>query len=124
VIYVIINVELSLGTREDYLELIQAFLNESRQEPGCLEYEALVEHQLPLGVSQLVSRERVAVDQHEVVTLIQKWVDIDAYSRHVDQPHLRQCFTLVRHLVRAVDVQILQCAGDPSELPVQAALPR
>jgi quinol monooxygenase YgiN len=123
-IYVIVNVELSAGTREEYLELIQPFLNESRQEPGCLEYEALIEHELPLGVSQLVFRGEAAIDDRDVVTLIQKWIDIDAYSRHVDQPHVRQCFALVKDLVKAIDLQILQSAGHQSELPAPAVLPR
>jgi quinol monooxygenase YgiN len=124
VIYVIVNVELSAGTREEYLELIQPFLNESRQEPGCLEYEALIEHKLPLSVSQLVSHEGTAIDESDVVTLIQMWTDIDAYSRHVDQPHVRQCFALVKDLVRAIDLRILQSADHHSELPAPAAWPR
>jgi len=50
-IYTIVNVELTPGRRDHFLESSQGFLSEARNEEGCLEFEATIPHEPALALT-------------------------------------------------------------------------
>jgi quinol monooxygenase YgiN len=120
-IHVVVNVELAPGLRDIYLQMIQGYMAECRNEAGCLGYEAAIPLPTPGGVADWSPADSTGPSEN-VVMLLTKWASIAAYERHFDEPHVRQCTESVRHIVRGVDIQVLQPVGDEIDHPSDSVL--
>jgi quinol monooxygenase YgiN len=102
-IHVIVKIDLAPGCRDEYLELIDDYVRDSRNEEGCIEYTVTI----PDESSAIFSRFPSAGAAGDMVTTVAQWSDLDAYERHVGQPHVGRCIERVKHLIRGIDLQIL-----------------
>ena len=101
-VHVIATIELTDGKRDPFLSEFHRIVPLVRAESGCLEYGPAVD--LPTGVpAQTPVR-------NNVVTVIEKWADLDALRAHMTAPHMTEYRVRVKELVKSVQLQILQPA--------------
>jgi quinol monooxygenase YgiN len=99
VIYVIATVELQADTRALFLSQLASTALEVRREAGCIEYTATVDvpsgspRQLPLRA--------------EVVTIVEKWLDLESLTAHLAAPHMLAFRQRTATWVRATSLQVL-----------------
>ncbi|CAN5731705.1 hypothetical protein BH23PLA1_BH23PLA1_33950 [soil metagenome] len=101
-IHVIATIELHPGRRD-------AFLNEFRQlvplvqaEAGCIEYGAAID--LPTDIAaQPPARDNV-------VTVVEKWSDLDHLKQHLQAPHMQDYRGKVKDMVVGTTLAILDPA--------------
>lgn len=110
-IYVHVILDLLPGAREAYLEAVQELGVESRLEEGCLEYVVTVEHPLPLALSRNFACDASSPSGSDHVVLVEKWDDLEFYERHFSQPHFDVYLGKVKHLIRRVEMRILEPAA-------------
>jgi quinol monooxygenase YgiN len=104
-IHVIATVELVAGSQENFLREFQLVRPKVLAEAGCLEYGAAVD--LPTGL------EAQTAPRPDVVTIVEKWADLDALRAHLTAPHMLEYRPRVKEFVRSVRLTVLK--------PVQAA---
>ena len=98
-IYVIAAIELQPGVRAQFLSELATTAREVRQEAGCLEYTATVD------VASGAARQMAL--RADVVTIVEKWVDLAALNAHLAAPHMVAFRQRVAALVRASTLQVL-----------------
>ncbi len=98
-IHVIATIALHPGTRERFLTAFDRLVPEVRAEAGCLEYGGAVDTPTAIA-SQIPLRS-------DVVTVIERWTDVSALSRHLEAPHMEAYRARVASYVTSVDLQIL-----------------
>ena len=98
-IYVIATLQMKSGMRERVLREVQAVSAEVRREDGCLEYTANVD--LDSGhVRQTPLRP-------DVITILERWRDLEALRAHSGAPHMLAFRQRVAELVVATSLQVL-----------------
>jgi len=101
-IYVIATIELAEGKRDDFLKRVQRLVPMVRAEKGCLEYGPVVD--VPTGIKvQIPIRENV-------VTMMEKWVDLKSLEVHLSTPHMQEYRQDVKGIVAGSKLQVLQPA--------------
>ncbi len=98
-IYVIANIELEPGTREDYLREFHRLVPKVLQEDGCIEYGPTVDVRTDIEV-QVPIRE-------DVVTVVEKWESVDALKVHLGAPHMEEYRENVADFVKGAQIQVL-----------------
>ena len=98
-IHVIATVELIPGKREPFLAEIRRLVPQVRAEKGCLEYGPAVDVATNIPV-QLPVRENV-------VTVVEKWEDLEALERHLVAPHMKEYRGRVKEFVAKTELRIL-----------------
>lgn len=101
-IHVLATIQIHSGRRRDFLAELSQIVGLVRAEEGCLEYAPAVEFESRIPVQ--------AAPRADVVTIIEKWRDIEALTRHLSQPHMVQYRLKVREFVDWVDLRILEPA--------------
>jgi quinol monooxygenase YgiN len=102
-IYVIATIELQADTRARFLSELASTAPEVRREAGCLEYNATVD------VSSGSSRQPPL--RADVVTIVEKWVDLAALTAHLAAPHMLAFRQRTAAWVRATTLQVLTPAA-------------
>jgi quinol monooxygenase YgiN len=101
-IHVIATIEVREGKREAFLAEFRRVVPHVHAEAGCQEYGPTVD--VPTGLpAQGPLRENV-------VTIVEKWRDLDALRAHMQAPHMQEYRGRVKELVAGVRLQILQPA--------------
>ena len=101
-IYVIASIELAEGKRNDFLKRVQRLVPKVRAEKGCLEYGPAVD--VPTGIKvQIPTRENV-------VTMMEKWADLESLEAHLSTPHMQEYREDVKGVVVGTKLQVLQPA--------------
>lgn len=101
-IHVIATIELNPGTRDRFLAEFRQLVPQVRAENGCLEYGAAVDvasgspAQIPL--------------RPDVVTVVEKWSDLDALRAHSVAPHMAAYRPRVKEFVVRTTLQVLEPA--------------
>jgi quinol monooxygenase YgiN len=101
-IHVIATVELIPGKRPDFLAAFRENVPNVHREDGCLEYGPAVDVATGIG-AQIPIRENV-------VTVVEKWRDLQALQAHLSAPHMLAYREKVKNLVSKVSLQILEPA--------------
>lgn len=101
-IHVIATIELAEGQREAFLAEFRALVPKVRAEKGCLEYGPAVD-----VASGIAAQGPVRGD---VVTVVEKWIDLAALKAHLMAPHMEEYRPRVKHLVRSTTLQVLEPA--------------
>jgi quinol monooxygenase YgiN len=99
-IHVIATIEIELGKRDAFLVEFDRLVPLVRAEDGCIEYGATVDMSTTIPV-QVPMRPNV-------VTVVEKWADLNALQAHLVAPHMGEYRQRVSGLVRHVSLQILQ----------------
>jgi quinol monooxygenase YgiN len=101
-IHVIATIEIAEGKRASFLEEFHRLMPKVHAEKGCLEYGPTVDVATEVPV-------QIAV-RAEVVTVVEKWSDLDALRDHLKAPHMQEYRLRVKDLVKNVRLQILEPA--------------
>jgi quinol monooxygenase YgiN len=101
-IHVIATIEVTPGRRDALLAEFRKLVPLVRAENGCLEYGPAVDVASGLA-AQMPPRA-------DVVTVVEKWADLDALRAHLAAPHMAEYRTRVKDLVRQVTLHVLQPA--------------
>lgn len=101
-IHVLATIQIHHGRRRDFLAELGQIVPLVQAEEGCLEYGPAIEFESRIPVQ--------AAPRPDVVTIIEKWRDIDALTAHLSQPHMVEYRLKVRDLVDWVDLRILEPA--------------
>lgn len=97
-ITVIASVSLTPGNLSGYLRILKDNIIAVRQENGCIEYYPAVDN--PAGLPAQILDENL-------VTIIEKWENIEALEAHLESPHMQAYRAKVKHMVEAVHLKIL-----------------
>ncbi len=99
-IHVIATVTLNAGQRDAYLQEFALVVPKVRAEEGCLAYGPNVD--VPTGLAaQSPVRENV-------VTIIERWEDVDALKAHLATAHMAEYREKVKDYVAGVTVHVLE----------------
>ncbi len=101
-IHVIAIIELQAGTREDFLREFRGIVPSVLAEQGCIEYGPAVDAPTDLSQQQILGE--------AVVTIVEKWSDVDCLKAHLVAPHMLAYRERVKPFVRNVRLHVLQPA--------------
>jgi quinol monooxygenase YgiN len=99
-IYVVATVEIIEGKRGEYLRELKKVIPDVRAETGCLEYG-------PAGDVATDIPVQAPVNEH-VVTIIERWTDIQALKVHLQRPHMKTYREATKSVIRGLGVRILK----------------
>ncbi len=99
-IYVIATVEVIEGKRGEYLSELKKVIPDVRAETGCLEYGPAGDVATDIPVQD-------PVNEH-VVTIIERWTDIQALRDHLQSPHMKTYREATKSVIRRLGVRILK----------------
>jgi quinol monooxygenase YgiN len=100
VIYVIASIELVKDKRGEYLQELNKAIPLVRSEEGCLEYGPATDVITGIPIQE--------VSGSNVVTLIERWSDIDALQAHLNTDHMKNYFVSVADLVKGTSIRVLR----------------
>lgn len=98
-IYVMAAITANDGQREELVEAFRAILPAVRAKAGCLEYG--------LSIHLESGLEGQAPYDENVVTIVEKWVDLDALKAHINDHQYQDWFEQVWPLMADASMQIL-----------------
>lgn len=100
-ICVVASITVKEGKREEFLEIFNGNVPKVRDEQGCVEYFPAVDIESGIGVQKL---------DPLVVTVMEKWQDLEALNRHLESAHMLEYRERVKNLVEGVSLKVLQQA--------------
>ena len=98
-IHVIASIRVKDERLNAFLAIFTANVPHVRAEKGCIEYVPAVDVQTDISAQQ-----RDAC----LVTVIEKWEDVEALKAHLTAPHMLSYKEAVKDLVENVEVRILR----------------
>lgn len=101
-IYVIATIEVVAGQRDALLDEFRQLVPQVLAEEGCLDYGPAVD--LETNLTAPPAR------RENVVTVLEKWQNIEALERHLIAPHMVQYRAKVKALVVGTSLRILRPA--------------
>ncbi|MEK6233670.1 MAG: antibiotic biosynthesis monooxygenase [Planctomycetales bacterium] len=101
-IHVVALIEVQPGSRDAVVEEFHKLLPEVHAEDGCIEYGPAVD------VASGLDRQEPPRDN--VVTMIEKWRDVDALKAHLSAPHMNAFRERVKDMVAGLTLHILEPA--------------
>ena len=96
---VVASVQVKPGQVEQFLEVFQANVSQVLAEDGCLEYAPAVDVGSGMAAQELAP---------EVVTILERWVSLDALKAHSVAPHMLAYREQVRDIVESVSLKVLR----------------
>jgi quinol monooxygenase YgiN len=103
-IHVVATITVHPGRRADFLGEFRRMMPATLAEDGCIAYAPLVD--VPPGVHHAQVPPRP-----DVVTIVERWRDLDALRAHLVAPHMADYRARVKDLVAGAQLQIL---GEPA----------
>ncbi len=101
-IYVIAEIELNAGSRDQFMAHLQANIPNVRAEEGCIEYVATVDVQADLAAQPAL--------RADTVTVVEKWESLEALKVHLAAPHMVTFRENVKGLVAKTELRVLDPA--------------
>lgn len=101
-IHVIATIEAKAGRREALLTEFRKVVPLVRAEAGCLEYGPAVD--MASGIAAQIPL------RDQVLTVVEKWANLDALRAHLAAPHMTAYRDRVQDLVAGVTLQVLEPA--------------
>jgi quinol monooxygenase YgiN len=99
-IHVIATIELASGRRADFLAEMLRIVPLVLAEEGCIEYGPVVDVETNIDAQGPV--------RHDVVTVVEKWQDLEALERHLIAVHMLEYRDRVKDMVQNVALQVLE----------------
>jgi quinol monooxygenase YgiN len=101
-IHVIATIELKPGQREAFLTEFRHLVPLVRAEPGCLDYGPTVDVPTEIPVQVPV--------RDNVVTVVEKWANLEALKAHLVAPHMAAYRDRVKDIVAGLRLQVVEPA--------------
>jgi quinol monooxygenase YgiN len=98
-INVIASICVKTGRLSDFLEIFKSNVPSVREERGCIEYFPAVDIDADLPPQKL---------DENVVTIIEKWENLEALRDHLNAPHMLAYKEKVKNIVEDVSLKVLQ----------------
>lgn len=98
-IHVIATVEVVPGKRAEFIDHFKRLVPEVHAEPGCIEYGPTVD---------VVAD--IAPQRADVVTVVEKWENLQALKVHLDAPPLKAFRAKAGQLIAKISIQVLEPA--------------
>jgi quinol monooxygenase YgiN len=98
-IHVIASVRVKTGRINEYLEIFKSNIPKVIEEKGCIQYLPAIDIDSGLPPQ--------AFDEH-VVTIIEKWDNLDALRDHLASPHMLAYKEKVKDMVENTIIKVLQ----------------
>jgi len=101
-IHVIATIDVVPGKRAEFLKVFHALVPTVKAEAGCIEYGPTVDTAsgIPVQISM----------RPNIVTVVEKWKDLDALRAHAVAPHMEKFRTDCEGLVKSLTIQVLDPA--------------
>jgi quinol monooxygenase YgiN len=99
-IHVVATIQLQSGSRDAFLAEFHKLVPLVKAEAGCIDYGPTVDVATSIPVQDPV--------RSDVVTVIEKWSDLNALNAHLKAPHMGDYRIRVKDYVRSVKLQVLQ----------------
>lgn len=100
-IHVIASIHIKEGRKMEFMDIFKANIPQVLGEKGCIEYVPTVDIPTGLAAQEL---------NGDVVTIVEKWDDLDALRAHMAVPHMQAYHTKVKDIVEKVTVKVLKRA--------------
>lgn len=101
-IVVIAEISIAEGKRDEFLPLFKALVPSVLAETGCIEYGPTVD--VDSGI------DAQAELRPNVVTVVEKWQDVDALKAHLTAPHMAEFRESARDLMTGLTLRIVEPA--------------
>ncbi len=98
-INVIASIQIKEGKVSEFLEIFKSNVPNVREEKGCIEYFPAVDIDTDLPPQ--------ALDEN-MVTIIEKWEDVEALKVHLVAPHMLAYREKVKDMVENLSLKVLQ----------------
>jgi quinol monooxygenase YgiN len=98
-IHVIASVRVKAGRVNEYIEIFKSNIPDVIKEKGCIQYLPAIDTDSGLSLQ--------AFDEH-VVTIIEKWDNLDALRDHLATPHMLTYREKVKDMVEITSIKVLQ----------------
>ncbi len=98
-INVIATVRVKAGKRSKFIELFKSNVPDVKAEKGCIEYAPTVDIDANIPPQIL---------DENVVTIIEKWENLEALTAHLSAPHMLSYREKVKDIVEDVSIKVLQ----------------
>ena len=98
-IHVIATIRTAPGRRDDFLAAFRELVPQVRAEVGCIEYGPAVDLDTPINSKPA---------RTDVVTVVEKWENVEALQDHLAAPHMRQYKERVKDIVQGLEIQVLE----------------
>jgi quinol monooxygenase YgiN len=102
VIHVFATIELTDGSRPEFLAEFDKVIPSVRAEKGCIEYGPAIDISSGIPVQAPV--------RENTVVIVEKWSDLEALKAHLVAPHMKTYRAAVKDIVKGMTVQILKPA--------------
>ena len=99
-LYVIATVEIFEGRKGEYLRELKKVIPDVQAEIGCLEYGPTGDVATDIPVQDPVNE--------NVVTIIERWTDIQALKDHLQTPHMKTYREATKSVIKNIRVRILK----------------
>ncbi|MCI0529415.1 MAG: antibiotic biosynthesis monooxygenase [Nitrospira sp.] len=101
-IYAIATIQLVEGKRDAFLEEFHKLVPKVRAEVGCIEYGPTMDVKTNIAAQGPL--------REHVVTIVEKWENIESLEAHVKAPHMLEYRAKVKDWVVSTSLQVLQPA--------------
>ena len=101
-IHVIANIHVKSGASAEFLTIFRQNIPNVLAEDGCLRYEPSVDVDSGIPVQVTI--------RPDTVTIVEAWESLAALHAHLAAPHMATYRKQVEHLVKGVDLQVLEPA--------------
>ena len=98
-ITVIVSITVRQQRKDEFIAIFNANVPAVRAEAGCIEYYPAID--IDTGL------DRQSLD-HNLITIVEKWSDIESWKNHLTTPHLRAYPQQVKDMVEGVTLKVLQ----------------
>ncbi|HUH66020.1 MAG TPA: putative quinol monooxygenase [Syntrophales bacterium] len=98
-ISVIASVRVKADRLSEFIGILKANVPEVRKEKGCMEYLPTVDIDSGLPVQKF--------DKH-VVTILERWADVEALKAHLKTPHMLAYRQEVKDIVENLSIKVLK----------------
>lgn len=99
-IHVVAVIELMPENQAGFLEAFEQLTPVVRAEPGCIEYGAATDVASGIDGQPPI--------RGNVVTVIEKWDDVQALKDHLAAPHMQEFFGKMQPVMKDVKIHVLQ----------------
>jgi len=101
-IHVIATITLNPSVREPFLDVFRWLTPLVRAETGCIEYQATVDVPTTIAVQE--------GPRADVVTVVEKWENVEALYAHSAAPHMTEYREKVKNFVTGVKLVVTEAA--------------
>jgi quinol monooxygenase YgiN len=102
VIHVIATITVAAGKRAEFLKEFHALVPLVHAENGCVDYGPTVDVASGIPVQGAL--------RDDVVTVVERWKDLDALRAHLVAPHMKTYRDKVKDMVLGTQLQVLSPA--------------